>query len=93
MEPLLSGCGTLRDRELYHHVLDLYETEEIEVEPSAAAGCAIPDRILSNKPGRRYLQEHSLDTHMPRAVHVVWATGGLFIPAEQHERFRAMARK
>ncbi len=92
MEPLLDGCVTLRDETLYRHLLDLYETEGLEVEPSAAAGCGIPRLLLESEAGRRYLHDNELASRMPQSTHIVWTTGGLFVPAEQHARFRKMAR-
>lgn len=88
MEPLLDGCCTLRDRTMYRHLLDLYETENIEVEPSAAAGCGVPHLLCESDPGREYLHERGLSVHMHQATHIVWLTGGLFIPPEQHKEFR-----
>ncbi len=91
MEPLLDGCVTLRDETLYRHLLDLYETEGLEVEPSAAAGCGIPRMLLESEDGRRYLHDKDLASRMSRSTHIVWTTGGLFVPPEQHVRFRNMA--
>jgi len=28
-----------------------------------------------------------LEAHLPRATHLVWTTGGLFVPDEEYERF------
>ncbi|MCF7855834.1 MAG: D-serine ammonia-lyase [Candidatus Pacebacteria bacterium] len=91
MDPLLSGCCTLEDNTLYRHLLDMYDTEKIEVEPSAAAGCGVPRLLIESEPGRHYLHKHKLTPQMPRATHVVWATGGLFVPPEQHKQFRKTA--
>ena len=91
MEPLLAGCYTVTDERLFGFVADLYETEGIEVEPSAAAGCAGPEMLLATPAGRAYLDAHGLAEHMASARHVVWTTGGLFVPPEQHEAFRRRA--
>ncbi len=91
MEPLLDGCCTLEDRTLYRHLRDLYETEGLEVEPSAAAGCGVPRLLLEDNAAACYLRENELLSRMPRATHIVWTTGGLFVPPEQHRNYRALA--
>lgn len=93
MEPLLSGCCTVEDRMLYRLLLDMYETEGIEVEPSAAAGCAVPAMLGTSDAGRDFLLRHGLTVSLPQATHVVWTTGGLFVPSEQHAHFRRLASK
>ncbi|MCK5844955.1 MAG: D-serine ammonia-lyase [Victivallales bacterium] len=92
MEPLLSGCYTLTDETMYKHLLSMYESEGIEVEPSAATGCEGPEMLLNTDEGRRYLTEHSLTNKMRNAIHVVWTTGGLFVPKEQHVEFRGVKK-
>jgi len=89
MEPLLDGCCTLEDGALYRHLRNLYETERIEVEPSAAAGCGVPAALCAADTGRAYLERHGLARALPQASHIVWTTGGLFVPPEMHEHFRA----
>jgi D-serine dehydratase len=89
MESLVSGCYTLKDAVMYKHLLDMYESVDIEVEPSAAAGCEGPKILLNTAEGREYLRKHSLTGKMDNAIHLIWTTGGLFVPPEQHEQFRA----
>lgn len=91
MEPLLSGCLTLEDQTLYRHMLTVHETEGLEVEPSAAAGCAGPRMLVETEPGHDYLRRHNLRDCLPNALHVIWTTGGLFVPPEQHAAFRERA--
>ncbi|MFP4026823.1 MAG: D-serine ammonia-lyase [Candidatus Brocadiia bacterium] len=93
MVPLLSGCCTMEDEAMYRHVLDLYETESIEVEPSAAAGCVVPWMLFETDAGRQYLEQHTLTPCLPNTTHLVWTTGGLFVPPKQHQHFRDIARK
>ncbi|MFO7636770.1 MAG: D-serine ammonia-lyase [Clostridia bacterium] len=62
---LCSGFYTVQDEDMYMHLYTLNEREGIRIEPSAAAGFDGP--IMTgglHKPG----------------WHVVWTTGGLFIP-------------
>ncbi len=92
MEPLLSGCYTVRDAEMFRHLLAMHETEGMEVEPSSAAAAAGPLMVLGNEAGRRYLDAHGLLPFATQATHVLWTTGGAFVPAEQHAEFRRTAR-
>jgi D-serine dehydratase len=90
---LLSGCYTVTDEQLYRFVADLYDTEGLAVEPSAAAGCAGPEMILGTREGARYLEAHRLSARrLQGATHVVWTTGGSLIPDEQHASFRRRGR-
>ena len=92
MLPLLSGCFTLEDPTLYRFLLDMFETEGMEVEPSAAAGCGGPRMLIESEAGQAYLAQHDLHRALPNALHLIWTTGGLFVPPDQHEAFRAHAR-
>jgi D-serine dehydratase len=91
MEPLLSGCLTTTDVAMYGHLLDMYECEGIELEPSAAAGCAGPAMLFDSEAGRHYLDRHGLIDKMEKATHIVWTTGGLSVPKEIHESYRRTA--
>jgi len=91
MGPLLDGCYTVRDEQLFRHLAELYDTEGIEVEPSAAAGCAGPEMVLCTQEGRAWQAARGLCGRMAAATHVIWTTGGLFVPAEEHERYRRLA--
>lgn len=91
MEPILGGCCTLDDRAIYRFLRDMYETEGLEVEPSAAAGCGVPSMLCESENGREFLTRHGLTAFLPQATHVIWTTGGLFVPPEQHEQYRRRA--
>ncbi len=92
MEPLLSGCLTTTDADMYGHLLDMYVCEGLEVEPSAAAGCAGPSMLIESPAGAQYLDRHGLTGSMPRSTHIVWTTGGLFVPAGLHHQWRDTAQ-
>lgn len=74
MEPLLDGIVTVSDEQLSFFVRQLYKTEQIIVEPSAAAG---------------FMGLHQLPqaTKNPKATHIIWATGGSMVPKEEKERY------
>lgn len=69
MEHLLSGAYTLNDERLFYYMQTLYREDGIFVEPSAAAGflgTTMLSRMISSKD----------------VTHLVWATGGMFVPEE-----------
>jgi D-serine dehydratase len=63
-EKMLDGFYTIRDEELFRLLSLLKDSQNIKIEPSAAAGLAGPALI---------------DSHL-NAVHISWLTGGLFVP-------------
>lgn len=90
MERLLAGFYTLRDQEMYDLLGLLARDEEIRLEPSALAGMAGPWRVTADP---AWQAERGLDiADMARATHLVWATGGGMVPAEEMEKYLASAR-
>lgn len=89
----LAGVYTASDAQLFDALLDLVDSEGIELEPSAAAGIPGPRWVADSDAGRRYLRAHRLEAHLPNATHVIWSTGGSLVPAEAHARFQAEARR
>ncbi|OBU88314.1 D-serine ammonia-lyase [Chromobacterium subtsugae] len=93
MARLLSGVFTVEDAQLFTGLLQLFETEGIALEPSAAAGLPGPDWICRSAAGRAYLDLHGLAGRLGSATHVIWSTGGSLVPEAEHERFRAEGRR
>lgn len=91
MSSLASGGYTMTDKAMYDYLIDAWQSEEIEIEPSAAAGFDGPVRLLQSDEGIRYLQKKGLADKMDQAVHVVWTTGGSFVPASEHALYRKKA--
>ncbi|WP_221365662.1 D-serine ammonia-lyase [Aeromonas caviae] len=90
MERLLAGFYTLRDQEMYDLLGLLARDEEIRLEPSALAGMAGPWRVAANL---EWQSGQGLDAaNMAGATHLVWATGGGMVPAEEMEKYLACAR-
>jgi D-serine dehydratase len=87
MRPLLSGVCTVRDDTLFLDLHRLRESEGLRIEPSAAAGFSGPGMLTRTDAGRAYLKQHGLEGIMPRATHLVWTTGGLFVPPDEYARF------
>ena len=93
METLLAGCYTLADERMYRGVADLYESEGLKVELSAAAGCAGPEMLLVTPAGRDFLGRQGMEDKHANAAHIVWTTGGRFLPPEEFKRLLDLAGK
>lgn len=90
MERLLDGLYTLGDRQMYDLLGQLHASEGIDLEPSALAGMAGPQRVCA---AESYLARHDLmPAQMANATHLVWATGGGMVPAEEMARYLAAAQ-
>ncbi|MEX8193802.1 D-serine ammonia-lyase [Comamonas guangdongensis] len=92
----LGGVFTVADETLFRHLCLLHDSEGLDIEPSAAAGFGGPRALLETAAGQDYLQRQNLLPHMAGATHIVWTTGGLFVPPEEYARFlergRSLAR-
>ena len=93
MEAILAGCYTLTDERMYRAVAELHESEGLKVELSAAAGCAGPERLLSSPPGKDFLRLRGLEDKLAGATHVIWTTGGRFLPPEEFRKLLNTAQK
>lgn len=71
VKELIDGEYTIDDDELYRLLALLKESEDIKIEPSAAAGLLGPLLVKAK------------DT----STHIVWATGGLFLPNDIYLEF------
>ncbi|MCO8248126.1 MULTISPECIES: D-serine ammonia-lyase [Comamonas] len=88
----LGGVFTVEDETLFRHLCLLKDREGLQIEPSAAAGFSGPRALLESVAGQDYLQRQKLLPHMANATHIVWTTGGLFVPDEEYARFLARGR-
>ncbi|WP_145585475.1 D-serine ammonia-lyase [Yersinia kristensenii] len=90
MEHLLDGFYTLSDAEMYDLLGLLNRHEGIRLEPSALAGMPGPARVSISAD---YLKDHHLSAEkMHNATHLVWATGGGMVPAEEMAKYLATAK-
>lgn len=89
MRELLSGVYTVADEQLFRDLYLAKRDAGIEIEPSAAAGFAGPAMLTGTEAGQAYLARHGLADAMATATHLVWTTGGLFVPPEEYRRFLA----
>lgn len=83
----LRGVCTVEDHTLYADLARLHDAEGLRIEPSAAAGFSGPRQLLHSDAGRAWLRARGLAAHLPRATHLAWTTGGLFVPDEEYDRF------
>lgn len=89
MRELLSGVYTVADEQLLRDLYLAKRDAGIEIEPSAAAGFSGPAMLTGTEAGQAWLARHGLTDLMATATHLVWTTGGLFVPAEEYRRFLA----
>lgn len=87
MRPLLSGVATTTDATMFADLYRLQISEGMKVEPSAAAAVSGPRMLLGTEEGIGYLRQNDLLGVMAHANHIVWSTGGLFVPAEEYAGF------
>ncbi|MBS0392734.1 MAG: D-serine ammonia-lyase [Proteobacteria bacterium] len=87
MGPLLSGCFTVQDDDLFRQLVQVLDATGERIEPSAAAGLGGPAMLMESDAGRAWLAAQGLLAHLPQATHLVWTTGGLFVPDEEYQRF------
>lgn len=87
MRTRLAGVVTTSDQSLFADLYALQDQQGIQVEPSAAAACSGPRAVLGTEAGRRYVREHGLEAVMPQANHILWTTGGLFVPPDEYQGF------
>ncbi|MDX2422403.1 MAG: D-serine ammonia-lyase [Amphritea sp.] len=88
MDTLLSGIFTVTDDELFLALYQLKHSEAIEIEPSAAAGFSGPSWLTQTAQGKTYQQQQQLTSVMDNATHLVWTTGGLFVPTQEMQKFQ-----
>ncbi|MGR1183207.1 D-serine ammonia-lyase [Aeromonas veronii] len=90
MERLLDGFYTLSDQEMYDLLGLLARDEQIKLEPSALAGMAGPWRVAANP---EWLTGRGFNAAtMAQATHLVWASGGGMVPAEEMAKYLASAK-
>lgn len=84
MKTFLRGCATFNDSEILKYVTLLADSENIKIEPSAAAGFAIIKETVSA------LQD---DYNFANATHIVWSTGGNMVPVADMQKFYQMGKE
>lgn len=89
----LAGVYTVADDTLYGDLARLHDSEGLRIEPSAAAGFSGPRQLLGSQAGQQWLRRRGLLPHLARATHLAWTTGGLYVPAEEYDRFLSRGQR
>jgi D-serine dehydratase len=80
VRPLLSGEVTVADARLYDDLRTLHGADGLFIEPSACAAFGAFRGLARFPEGRAWLESSGLAEKLPRAVHILWATGGRLVP-------------
>lgn len=80
---MLDGLFTVDDDRLYALLAMLASSEEIRIEPSAAAGFPGFELVQSLREYAARFDAGALEN----ATHIVWATGGSMVPKEEMENY------
>lgn len=86
LQRMLDGYYTVSDDELMRLLALMQQSEGIALEPSALAGAPGTWHVLQEHQG--YRQRLGLDERsMAQATHLIWATGGGMVPADEMDRY------
>lgn len=81
LEQLISGSFTINDKTLYELLALLADTENILLEPSALAGMTGPIHLTRQ------------GVSLQNTTHIVWATGGGMVPAQEMKLYYEKGKK
>lgn len=87
VQSLISGVFTVPDDDLLAQLFLLEQTEGLRIEPSAAAGFGGPRWLLQSEAGRTYLEKHGIQACTENAAHILWTTGGAFVPDSEYRQY------
>ncbi|MDZ7673003.1 MAG: D-serine ammonia-lyase [Halanaerobiales bacterium] len=83
MKNLLSGIYTISDDRLFTLLKEVFEHENIKLEPSALAGFYGP--VVLNK--RNNLNKYKKIVQNKEAIHLIWSTGGSMVPEDEFNKY------
>jgi D-serine dehydratase len=92
MKPVLSGIFTVEDQQMFRSLYQLEDSESVQIEPSAAAGFSGPGLLFGTDQGCKYLRDNGLESKMSQSNHIVWTTGGRFVPDAEYRNFKARGK-
>jgi D-serine dehydratase len=78
MEPLIKGIYTVNDEVLFRLLFEMYDSENIQLEPSALAGLYGPIQLA-----KQQLKIGQFEN----ITHICWATGGSLLPKDIFEEY------
>ena len=85
MLPILFGCVTVPDRQMYVDVYRLVRREGVFVEPSATAG------FSGIEPACQIAKQRGIN--LTHANHIVWSTGGNMVPDDDMHLYFMMGER
>ena len=92
MQRLLDGFYTVSDEEMYSLLALMERSEGQRLEPSALAGVPGIARVQGEQQG--YRARIGLGPQaMNNATHLVWATGGNMVPADEMDAYLTKGRE
>jgi len=87
MRNMLAGVFTVSDEDLFRWLQLAHSILGLRLEPSATAAFAGPGFIVSHAEGRAFCKEMGLGENLANATHILWTTGGSFVPDDQFAAF------
>jgi len=86
MHDRLAGVCTVGDADMLRWVAAGHD-HGLHFEPSATAGFAGPQHLMHGATGKAFRAQHMPHVAPENITHVVWATGGQFVPDAAHRGF------
>lgn len=83
---IVAGFFTVNDHKLFEHLALAYQTDGIKLEPSAAAGFEGVVSLTAGD-GHRLMKQLPSTSQNHAIIHVVWTTGGAFLPDSEFTTF------
>ena len=87
MRPMISGCYSLDDSRMFRMLAQLAGAEDIRLEPSALAGMYGPQLLTGGALSAYPAAAGLTGEDVARGTHLVWATGGNMVPAEEMRHY------
>lgn len=85
IKELVSGIYTVTDDRLLRDLYKAGRYGSIKIEPSASAGLSGPKWLLGTEEGALYQSRCLLKGAMRQSTHIIWTTGGQFIPDKEYQ--------
>lgn len=86
MDSILSGIFTIDDKYLFDYMKDLYSSENIFIEPSAASCFQGVARLYDDIDFQNYIKKN-IKTEQKNINHILWSTGGSLVPMEIRKKY------
>ncbi|QSH40295.1 D-serine ammonia-lyase [Lentisphaerota bacterium ZTH] len=93
LQPLLSGAYTFPEADMFEYLYAASEIEGLKLEPSATAAFAGPAWLLTSEAGISYLEKNRLSGGETKITHILWTTGGSFVPDDEFSEFMRRGAK